>query len=91
MTARPACYTPELADRILAELRAGRSVQEICRERGMPCRDTLFDWVRQDRDGFGTRYRQARMIGHGSPGRIDYTREIADRVIEDLMGGRESA
>src|SRR5712675_1399206 len=63
MTARPSSYTPELADRILAELRAGRSVREICRDSGMPCRDTLFEWIRQDRDGFGGRYRQARQIG----------------------------
>jgi transposase-like protein len=87
MTARPSSYTPELADRILGELRAGRSVREICRDNGMPCRDTLFEWIRQDRDGFGGRYRQARQIG-GAPGRVDYSREIADRVIEDLMGGR---
>jgi hypothetical protein len=62
-------------------------VREICRDDDMPCRDTLFEWIRQDRDGFGGRYRQARASG-GAPGRIDYTREIANRVIEDLMGGR---
>jgi hypothetical protein len=28
------------------------------------------------------------MIGHGAPGRVEYTPEIADRVIDDLMGGR---
>jgi transposase-like protein len=88
MTARPSPYTPELADRILGELRAGRSVQDICGDDGMPCRDTVFAWVRENREGFGGRYRQAREIGHGAPGRVDYTPQIADRIIEDLMGGR---
>jgi hypothetical protein len=81
-------HTPEIADRILSELRAGRSVHDICRDDGMPCRDTVLEWVRQDRDGFAARYRQARETGHGSPGPVGYTTQIADQFLEELMGGR---
>jgi hypothetical protein len=81
-------YSPELAERILAELRAGRTVEEICRGEGMPCRNTVFEWARLDHEGFGARYRAARQIGHSSPGYIDYTPEVADRVLEGLMAGR---
>jgi hypothetical protein len=87
MTSR-VLYTPDIADRILGELRAGRSVHDICRDDGMPCRDTVLEWVRQDRDGFAARYRQARESGHGSPGPVGYTAELADRFLEELMGGR---
>jgi hypothetical protein len=81
-------YSPELADRIMTEVGARRSMRDICRDDGMPNQSTVFEWIKQDRDGFGTRYRQAREIGWGSPGRVHYTREIADRIIEELMGGR---
>jgi hypothetical protein len=87
MTSRT-LHTTQIADRILGELRAGRSVREICRDDGMPCRDTVLEWVRQDRGGFAARYRQARETGHGSPGPVGYTAEIADRFLEELMSGR---
>jgi hypothetical protein len=87
MTSR-SLYTAELAERILGELRARRSLRSICRDEGMPCLDTVSEWIKQDRDGFAARYRQAREIGHGRPGRVDYTREIADRILEELMGSR---
>ena len=87
MTSR-VLYTPEIADRILDQLRAGRSVRDICRDDGMPCRDTVLEWVAEDRDDFAARYRQARETGHGSAGPVGYTAEIADRFLEELMGGR---
>jgi terminase small subunit-like protein len=87
MTSRT-LHTAEIADRILSELRAGRSVHDICRDNGMPCRDTVLEWVRQDRDGFAARYRQARETGHGSPGPVGYTPQLADRFLEELMAGR---
>jgi len=88
MPSRPTFYTPELAERILRELRAGRSVQDICRDGGMPCRDTVFEWVRQDREGFAARYRQDRETGHGRPGYVAWSPEIAEAVLEELMAGR---
>jgi hypothetical protein len=78
----------EIADHVLGGLRAGRSLRRICRDDGMPCYDTIMSWVHEDRAGFAARYRQARAIGHGSPGPVRYTREIADRFVGELMRGR---
>jgi uncharacterized protein (UPF0147 family) len=81
-------YTAEIADRILGELRAGRSLQDICQEDGMPHRDTVNQWIRQDREGFAARYREARGTAHSVPGTPGYTAKTADRIIDELMGGR---
>jgi hypothetical protein len=79
MTLRASLYTAEIADHILRELRAGRSLCEVCRDDGMPNRDTITNWVKQDREGFAARYRQARQIGRGSS---------AERLLGELMNGR---
>src|SRR5258708_7104372 len=88
MKARSSLYPAEIADRILGELRAGRSLHDICRDEGMPHHDTITNWVKQDREGFAARYRQARQIGHGSSGYVCYTPETADRFLGELMNGR---
>lgn len=88
MITRASLYTADIADHILRELRAGRSLHDICGEDGMPHHDTITKWVRQDREGFAARYRQAREIGHGSPGYVGYTAETADRLLGALMSGR---
>jgi hypothetical protein len=81
-------YTAEIADRILSELRARRSLHDICRDDGMPHPDTVLNWVKQDREGFGARYREARECGHGAPGYVGYTPEIAERFLGEIMTGR---
>jgi uncharacterized protein (UPF0147 family) len=81
-------YTAEIADHILRELRVGRSLQDICREDGMPNRDTVNQWIKQDRDGFAARYREARGIAKSVPGYSGYTAETAERILEGLMSGR---
>jgi hypothetical protein len=63
MNPRASVYTAEIADHILRELRAGRSLRDICLEDAMPHRDTVTDWIRQDREGFAARYREAREVG----------------------------
>src|SRR3982074_646578 len=59
-------YTAEIADHILNELRAGRSLQDICLEDGMPHRDTVNQWIKQDRDGFAAPYREDRGVHHSA-------------------------
>jgi hypothetical protein len=81
-------YTAEIADHILRELRAGRSLQDICLADAMPHRDTVAQWVRQDREGFAGRYRQAREIAQNIPFCPGYTAETANRILDELMGGR---
>jgi hypothetical protein len=45
-------YRPEEIEekfnKILSEIRKGRSVSSILKEKGMPCRDTFDDWLNQD-------------------------------------------
>jgi hypothetical protein len=86
----PFPYTAEIADYILGELRAGRALLDICRDEGMPSPDTVQKWVRQNCDGFAGRYRQAREMGQGTSNYLGttYTREIADRFLDELMNGR---
>jgi hypothetical protein len=88
MKARTPLYTAEIADHILGELRAGRSLHDVCCDDGMPHRATVTKWVEQDREGFAARYRQARQIGHGSSGDVRYTPEVAERFLAELMNGR---
>jgi hypothetical protein len=74
--------------RILGELRIGRSLHGICCDDGMPHRETVTKWIRQDRAGFAARYRQAREIAQNSPGYPGYTAETAERLLGELMNGR---
>ena len=49
-------YSPEVADLICERLGAdGASLREICQDRNMPARSTLFLWLRQ-RPDFRQRY-----------------------------------
>jgi hypothetical protein len=88
MKTRASLYTAEIADRILGELRIGRSLHGICCDDGMPHRETVTKWIRQDRAGFAARYRQAREIAQNSPGYPGYTAETAERLLGELMSGR---
>lgn len=43
---RPTSYTPELADKICAEIASGHSIRTICSDESMPCVATIFNWLR---------------------------------------------
>lgn len=49
---RPPRYTAELAERVLHQLRAGRSLRQMCNEPGMPSARTVQGWVNGDLHGF---------------------------------------
>jgi transposase-like protein len=86
---RPSLYTEEIVDRILGGLLDGRRVCEICAEPGMPSAGTVKLWVMEDRDGFAARYRRVRDIGEVGIGpRTLYTPELAERILDELSGGR---
>src|SRR4051812_43397800 len=55
-------YTPALADTICRRIAEGESLRSICRDTGMPSEGTVRGWAREDRDGFGSRYRLAREL-----------------------------
>jgi terminase small subunit-like protein len=44
----PARYTAEIAQRILAELRRGRALRDVCGDAGMPSARTVHKWVNDD-------------------------------------------
>jgi hypothetical protein len=80
-------YNRDLADRILQQIAAGRSVAATCRDVGLPSRLIVCAWVASDHDGFAERYRRARETGHGKPGKVTYSAEVADRLLAMLMQG----
>ena len=55
-------YTPALADTICKRISEGESLRAICRDPDMPSEGTVRGWAREDRDGFGARYRLAREL-----------------------------
>lgn len=90
MTGRRLVYTAEIAQRILSELRGGRSLRAVCRDQGMPRHSTVRQWVTDDRQGFATLYRQVRKIA--TTGRPTlYTENIAERILAELSEGRALA
>jgi hypothetical protein len=53
----PPHYTAAIAERILEQLTAGRTLTEICHDPGMPSSSTARRWVIDDSFGFAARYR----------------------------------
>jgi hypothetical protein len=85
----PPGYAAETADRILDELRGGRTLIDICRDDGMPLYATVRDWVRHDRHGFAAPYRAALRAGGARWARpTRYADDIADAILEGLCEGR---
>jgi hypothetical protein len=84
-------YTPALADAICRRIAEGESLRAICRDPGMPSEGTVRSWARDDRDGFGSRYRLARelQLDHWADLIIDIADE-ADRDPRDRQVRIES-
>lgn len=59
---RPSIYTPEIADAICLRLMGGESLRRICQDDGLPDRNTVLVWLRDDKDGFQAKYARAREI-----------------------------
>jgi transposase-like protein len=92
MTGRPSRYTAEIAARILAELSNDRTLRAICRDPGMPPARTVHQWLHDDREGFAARFRACRKAaGAKGGGPTVYSAAIADRILDELLGGRSLA
>jgi hypothetical protein len=86
--ARAIQYSPELAERILREIARGRSLHDVCRDKGLPAYRTVLGWTMRIRD-FGARYHRARAIGNPRHGGEDlYSDEIAGLILAGLAAGR---
>lgn len=42
---RPTDYSDQLADEICVRIISGRSLNKVCRDEDMPCRDTAYLWL----------------------------------------------
>jgi transposase-like protein len=82
-------YTPELAERILNEVLTGRALHRVCRDDGIPPYPTVYGWVLRDVEGFAGRYARA-CDGNGRRGAraIQYSPELADRIVREIERGR---
>lgn len=56
---RPSKYSSDLAERICLEIASGKSLREICAQKGMPDRQTILNWL-LNRQDFSAKYAQAR-------------------------------
>lgn len=80
--ARPSDYTPELADAICARLADGESLRSVCRSEGMPCKTTVFMWLRT-RPEFLNQYTRAKE--ESADALTDEMLEISDDAKNDWM------
>lgn len=68
---RPEEYTPELSDIICERLAAGESMRSISQDDNMPCRATMFSWMRKHEE-FLNQYARAK-------------EESADAFVEEIL------
>ena len=85
---RPSVYTPEIAERICAELCTGRSLLDVCRDEGMPLYSTVSKWASRNWEGFAEPYRSAREIGLFAL--ADELLDIADDSRNDYVARRRA-
>jgi hypothetical protein len=55
-------YTREIADIICDRMSNGESLRAVCRDPELPSEETVRGWAVRDIDGFGQRYRAARLM-----------------------------
>lgn len=68
---RPSKYSQELADRICEKLACGQSMRTVCAGDDMPCMQTVFTWLRNNKE-FLEQYTRAK-------------EEAADAFIEEML------
>jgi hypothetical protein len=85
---RPTIYTVDLAEQICTELCTGRTLNDVCRDDGMPAESTVRKWAQEDREGFSARYRLAREIGYHAM--ADEILDIADDARNDWVARRKA-
>jgi hypothetical protein len=70
----------------------GRTLTAICGDPGMPPRRTVEQWTKDDRNGFGARFRDVRKTaGPKGGGPSVYAPDLAEKILEGLMEGRSLA
>ena len=79
---RPSVFTDQLADELCAQLSEGRSLRSICETDEMPCKSTVFSWLRTNEE-FRRQYEIAKQEAADSM--ADEILDIADDGTNDYM------
>lgn len=79
-------YTPEIGDKICAEIADGKSVRRVCELEGMPHRTTVFRWLREFPE-FQKQYTLATEAR--ADAFVEETIDIADDGSNDWMDANE--
>lgn len=83
---RPTTYSDELADSICARLADGESMRTVCASDDMPCKATVFRWLRTN-DEFLDQYTRAKE--ESADALTDEMLDIADDGSNDWMEAHE--
>lgn len=70
---RPSSYTDAIADAICDQLKDGGTLNEVCKQPGMPSEATVRTWALDDVNGFSSKYTRARELGY---------LKLADEILE---------
>jgi hypothetical protein len=73
-------YTPEIATEICSRMARGETLRGMCRDKRMPCAETVRQWVIEDREGFAGMYARARDLG------LDNMAEEMIAIADDASG-----
>jgi len=68
---------------VCSELKAGRSLESICKDPGMPTVGSFLEWVKKDPNGIGKEYAHAREIGYALL--ADEIIQLSDKTHEWVM------
>lgn len=79
---RPTIFDQDLADRICSQLADGDSMRTVCKAEDMPCKATLFNWIRTNED-FLDQYTRAKQ--ESADALTDEMLDIADDASNDWM------
>ena len=80
--ARLTIYSQDLADKICAELANGYSLRTVCKAEDMPCKATIFNWLRTHKE-FLDQYARAKTESVDTL--VDDMIDIADDATNDWM------
>lgn len=83
-TGRPRVYTKELGDKICDLIASGLSLRKVCKLDGIPSRDTISQWIVNDKD-FSDQY--ARACRFRREEKFDELEEITE-IVEDVQRAR---
>ena len=79
---RPTKYTAKLSDNICAKLSEGQSLRTVCKSDDMPCKATIFSWLRTN-ESFLDQYTRAKQ--ESADALTDEMLDIADDSTNDYM------